>query len=123
MFFIDQLSRSLAQSKATFLFNVFTLNTFVNVCLCSERCGWVPGSMEVPENLHQEYRWINGLSVTEMEIMHGSYRKDNYNCEFGDFSLWKIPGPNFMALLTAEFCAYDHHSPLTCKRRISALTV
>ncbi|XP_033636001.1 telomerase protein component 1-like isoform X1 [Asterias rubens] len=50
--------------------------------MTSERCGWVPGSMEVPENLHQEYRWINGLSVTEMEIMHGSYRKDNYNSIF-----------------------------------------
>ena len=31
-------------------------------------------------------------------------------------------GPNFMALLTAEFCAYPH-SPLTCKRRISALAL
>ena len=31
--------------------------------------------------------------------------------------------PNFMALLTAEFCAYDHDSPLTCKRRISALAL
>ena len=30
-------------------------------------------------------------------------------------------GPNLMALLTAEVCAYDHDSPLTCKRRISAL--
>ena len=32
-------------------------------------------------------------------------------------------GPNFMALLTAEFCAYDHHSLLTYKRRISALAL
>ena len=31
--------------------------------------------------------------------------------------------PNFMAMLTAEFCAYSHHSPLLCKRRISALSV
>ena len=28
---------------------------------------------------------------------------------------------NFMTLLTAEFCTYDYHSPLTGKRRISAL--
>ena len=35
----------------------------------------------------------------------------------------KRAGPNFMALLTAEFCAYDHDSPLTCKRRISALAL
>ncbi len=25
----------------------------------------------------------------------------------------KTPGPNFMALLTAKFCACDHHPPLT----------
>ena len=32
---------------------------------------------------------------------------------------WKCiqySGLNSMALLTAEFCAYDHDSPLTCKR-------
>ena len=33
------------------------------------------------------------------------------------------PGPNFMALFTAEFYAYDHDSPLMCKRRISALAL
>ena len=33
----------------------------------------------------------------------------------------KSSEPYFMALLTAEFCAYAHDSPLTCKRRISAL--
>ena len=40
--------------------------------------------------------------------------------------LWRskgYPGPNYMALLTAEFCPYDHDSPLTCKRRISALAL
>ena len=31
------------------------------------------------------------------------------------------PGPNFMALLTAEFCAYDHVPPMTSKLQISAL--
>ena len=25
-------------------------------------------------------------------------------------------GPSFMALLTAEFCAFDHDSPFTCMR-------
>ncbi len=27
--------------------------------------------------------------------------------------LGNCAGPNFIALLTAEFCAYGHHSPLT----------
>ena len=47
----------------------------------SERCGWIPNQMEVPPSIRSDYRWIQGLSVTEMEIMHGAYRKDNFNCE------------------------------------------
>ena len=47
----------------------------------SERIGWIPLEDEVPGNLVDEYRWIFGLSVTEMEIVHGAYRKDNPNCE------------------------------------------
>ncbi|XP_072024365.1 LOW QUALITY PROTEIN: TPR repeat-containing protein DDB_G0287407-like [Amphiura filiformis] len=48
----------------------------------SERCGWVPNRGEVPESLSMEYKWVMGLSVTEMEIMHGAYRKDNPNSLF-----------------------------------------
>ena len=33
------------------------------------------------------------------------FKRDNFKCEKA--------GPNFMALLTAQFCACDHHSPLT----------
>ena len=28
------------------------------------------------------------------------------------------PGPKFLALLTAKFCAYDHHPSLICKCRV-----
>jgi len=49
-------------------------------CVCvSERVGWVPADTEVPEAVKSTYKWIEGLSVTEMEIMHGAYRKDNPN--------------------------------------------
>ena len=48
------------------------------VC-ASERVGWVPTDTEVPEAVRSAYKWIEGLSVTEMEIMHGAYRKDNPN--------------------------------------------
>ena len=47
----------------------------------SERCGWIPTHHDVPESLAREYRWIPGLSVTEMEILHGAYRTDNPNCK------------------------------------------
>ena len=50
--------------------------------LFSERCGWIPNQNEIPESIATDYRWVNGLSVTEMEIMHGAYRKDNINCEY-----------------------------------------
>ena len=35
---------------------------------------------EVSPALVEEYRWIFGLSITEMEIVHGAYRHDNPNC-------------------------------------------
>ena len=41
--------------------------------------GWVPVLDEVPESVRDEYKWVQGLSVTEMEIMHGAYRRDNPN--------------------------------------------
>ena len=44
-------------------------------------------------------------------------------CDMYIFKFAVIPGPNFMALLTAEFCAYDHDSPLMCKPQISALAL
>ena len=47
--------------------------------ICSERVGWVPVLDEVPESVRDEYKWVQGLSVTEMEIMHGAYRRDNPN--------------------------------------------
>ena len=46
---------------------------------CSERIGWVPQIDEIPDNMKEEYKWIDGLSVTEMEIMHAAYRNDNPN--------------------------------------------
>ena len=53
---------------------------FICVPVCvSERVGWVPADVEVPEAVKSTYKWIEGLSVTEMEIMHGAYRKDNPN--------------------------------------------
>ena len=47
--------------------------------MTSERCGWVPSEAEVPPGVREDYQWVFGLSVTEMEIMHASYRSDNPN--------------------------------------------
>ncbi|XP_064629063.1 TPR repeat-containing protein DDB_G0287407-like isoform X2 [Lineus longissimus] len=50
--------------------------------MTSERIGWIPLPGEIPQNLVDEYQWVFGLSVTEMEIVHGAYRKDNPNSIF-----------------------------------------
>ena len=42
---------------------------------------------EVSPALVDEYRWIFGLSITEMEIIHGAYRHDNPNCEWSASTL------------------------------------
>jgi len=47
--------------------------------MTSERVGWVPTVDEIPEVIQRDYAWVEGLSVTEMEIMHGAYRIDNPN--------------------------------------------
>ncbi|KAJ8026575.1 Telomerase protein component 1 [Holothuria leucospilota] len=45
-------------------------------------CGWIPTAYDISASLAKEYRWVQGLSVTEMEILHGAYRSDNPNCEY-----------------------------------------
>ena len=53
---------------------------FVN--MTSERIGWIPLGEELPTALKDEYKWVDGLSITEMEILHGAYRIDNPNALF-----------------------------------------
>ncbi|XP_071785038.1 telomerase protein component 1-like isoform X1 [Asterias amurensis] len=62
-----------------------------------ERCGWIPNQNEIPESIATDYRWVNGLSVTEMEIMHGAYRKDNIN------SLFMIRDSSFLKSVPVQF--------------------
>ena len=47
----------------------------------SARMGWIPMDDDVPEDCVEKFRWMYGLTVTEMEIVHGAYRTDNPNCE------------------------------------------
>ncbi|KAJ8315779.1 hypothetical protein KUTeg_007929 [Tegillarca granosa] len=50
--------------------------------LLSERFGWVPTEAEVPEDIRTRYNWVNGASITLMEILHGAYRTKNPNAAF-----------------------------------------
>ena len=55
-----------------------------------------------------------------------TYKERSNKSHCGSFSWIQKPlgknriqsGPNFMALLSAEFCAYDHHSPIAMQALI-----
>ncbi|BFZ24968.1 hypothetical protein BsWGS_28007 [Bradybaena similaris] len=53
---------------------------FIN--LVGERYGWIPSAEEVPDEAREKYGWIEGSSITFMEIMHGAYRDKNPNAAF-----------------------------------------
>ena len=53
----------------------------MSLCI-SERAGWIPDFGDLTFNLAAQYGWVYGLSVTEMEIVHGAFRKLNPNGMF-----------------------------------------
>ena len=54
---------------------------FSFVILNSARAGWIPTFGDLTYNLAVQYGWVYGLSLTEMEIVHGAFRKCNPNGE------------------------------------------
>ena len=44
-----------------------------------ERVGWIPKVGNLTKSLAVQYGWVFGLSVTEMEIVYGAFRKLNPN--------------------------------------------
>ena len=54
---------------------------FSLVILNSARAGWIPTFGDLTYNLAVQYGWVYGLSLTEMEIVHGAFRKCNPNGE------------------------------------------
>ncbi|XP_063313166.1 telomerase protein component 1-like [Pelobates fuscus] len=59
-----------------------TRGTPLMVILLGQRAGWVPSVSEIPEDIMEQYSWINGMSVTGSEILHGAYRNRNPNAAF-----------------------------------------
>ena len=74
-FFTDTLN----WFKLTSLYNSI-VQRISRIC-CSDRSGWIPTIEDLSRNLAAQYGWIYGLSVTEMEIVHGAFRKFNPNGE------------------------------------------
>jgi hypothetical protein len=46
------------------------------------RYGWVPKLNQLPKNITERYRWIDGASITLMEFIHGAFRTNNPNAFF-----------------------------------------
>lgn len=44
-----------------------------------ERVGWIPKVGNLTKSLAVQYGWVFGLSVTEMKIVYGAFRKLNPN--------------------------------------------
>lgn len=66
------------------------------VVLLGERAGWIPDAAEVPQDIVDIYHWINGMSVTGTEILHGGYRNYNPNAAFC------LRDPSFLLQLPQE---------------------
>lgn len=60
------------------------------------RAGWIPQAAEVPQEIVEEYNWVNGVSVTGTEILHGAYRNVNPNAAFC------LRDPSFLSQLSLQ---------------------
>lgn len=68
---LSELDRCYDDNTAPFFLN-----------LAGDRAGWIPQFQDLSLNVATQYGWVYGLSVTEMEIVHGAIRKLNPNALF-----------------------------------------
>lgn len=68
---LSELDRCCEDNVAPFFLN-----------LAGDRAGWIPTFEDLSQNVAAQYGWIYGLSVTEMEIVHGAFRQLNPNALF-----------------------------------------
>ncbi|XP_070562961.1 TPR repeat-containing protein DDB_G0287407-like isoform X2 [Ptychodera flava] len=79
---LGEIDRCYSDNIMPFFLNLTSPETHTLLRFVCERCGWIPNRNEVPQSVIEEYRWVMGLSVTEMEVIHGAYRVDNPNSLF-----------------------------------------
>lgn len=70
---------------------------FIN--MLGHRYGWAPScsSFEVPETVQSQFRWVDGASVTTMELLCGALRAKNRN------ALCLIRGANVLPHIPEQF--------------------
>jgi nephrocystin-3 len=77
---------------------------FIN--MLGHRYGWVPEPSMVPEDVHSEYQWIDGASVTHMEIAHAVLRQPNPKALFlirDDSYLYSLPESSMMDFVEKDW--------------------
>ncbi|KAK7107773.1 telomerase protein component 1-like [Littorina saxatilis] len=75
--------------------------------MLGERYGWIPGKAEVPEEVCEKYNWVDGTSMTFMEILHGTLRMSNPNAAFF------LRDPGFISQLPDDHASrFQWESPL-----------
>lgn len=53
---------------------------FIN--MLGHRYGWIPLLNDIPDDIRSDYNWIDGASVTHMEIVHAAFHHYNPNALF-----------------------------------------
>ncbi|XP_067675837.1 TPR repeat-containing protein DDB_G0287407-like [Haliotis asinina] len=79
--------------------------------LVGERYGWIPGSDDVTEEVMQKYDWVEGTSITFMEVLHGAYRKKNPNVAFflrDPAFLSEVPETHISRFIEADDTGKEH---------------
>lgn len=56
------------------------------IALLSDTLGWIPTPDQVPLSILDQYNWVPGMSLLEMEIVHAAYKTNNPN---GKQIFWK----------------------------------
>ncbi|KAH9492087.1 hypothetical protein Btru_029459 [Bulinus truncatus] len=91
---------------------------FIN--LVGERYGWIPTVQETPEEARETYQWVEGASITFMEILHGAYRSANPNAAFfirNNSICDEIPEAHLSRFIDSEPVAKCHLKMLKSKLR------
>ncbi|PVD28330.1 hypothetical protein C0Q70_10917 [Pomacea canaliculata] len=68
--------------------------------LMGTRYGWIPTVNDIPKEVHEKYDWVDGISITSMEILHGALRISNPNAAFflRDPSFLKDLPPDYLKI-------------------------
>ena len=71
------------------------------VSLMGHRYGWVPSFESLNETVWNHYKFVDNVSITAMEVLHGAYRSRNPN------AIFMLRDPDFLRDVSPELRASD----------------